>query len=126
MSKLQSPGDKRSGCTWRVLARPTFVESTCVNARLDAAVVKAAPSCFAACKQRASRKEGPTAVKQAANLTTTVKSECFYRCYWLALHQDGAAELWDSILVPAFLKSWPGSSSDACPSINGESSLADS
>ena len=47
-TEWQRPGDG-SGCTWRVRQPPTFIESTCVNDMLDAAVMKASPSCFKSC-----------------------------------------------------------------------------
>ena len=101
-----------SGCTWRVLRAPSFIESTCVNDKLDAAVMEAAPSCFASC---------PTAGGGAVD----TQSECFYRCYWLALHANAtsAQTLWASAIRPTFLNAWPTGSAEAqggaCPAVEG-------
>ena len=104
------PGDG-SGCTWRVVAAPSFVESECVNSRLDAAVMKAYPACFANCTVA-------TADPGITDLTdnSAPHSECFFRCYWLALNDNDAAatNIWKTAIKPAFLAAWeqPG----GCPS----------
>lgn len=84
------PGDG-SGCTWKILSKPSFIESTCVNEHLDAAVMKAAPSCFAGCGK-----------------PVEPNSECFYRCYWLALNKNltEAKSLWSHAIKPAFTAAW--------------------
>ena len=94
------PGDG-TGCTWRIRARPTFIESTCVNERLDQAILKATPDCF---KDKRCHDNGDV----AAGVNTS--SECFFRCYWLALNSDSASAdaLWRNVIRPTFLRAWPG------------------
>jgi hypothetical protein len=93
------PGDG-SGCTWRVRKRPSFIESTCVNNALDKAILHAKPDCF---KDRRCHDNGDVAAR------VNTSSECFFRCYWLALHssRDSADALWRDVLRPTFLHAWP-------------------
>jgi hypothetical protein len=39
------------GCTWRVLAAPTYINAVCAYGRIRSAVERHAPECFAACPQ---------------------------------------------------------------------------
>lgn len=92
------PGDG-SGCTWRIRTQPTFIQSTCVNDRLDQAILNATSDCF---KDKRCHDNGDIA--SAVNTS----SECFFRCYWLALTSDSASALWRDVIRPTFLKMWPG------------------
>ena len=87
------PGDG-SGCTWRIRGRPTFIESTCVNNKLDEAIVNSKPACF---------KDDDLAAM------VNRSSECFYRCLRRASHSGTASAdaLRSDIIRPTFLHAWP-------------------
>ena len=105
------PGDG-SGCTWRIRARPTFIESTCVSNKLDKAIMNAKPECF---EDRRCHNNGDLAAR------VNTSSECFYRCYWLALHSSttSADSLWSDVIRPTFLHAWPsgGNVTSQCATI---------
>jgi hypothetical protein len=73
--------------------------------------MKAYPACFANCTVATA---DPGITDLADN--SAPHSECFFRCYWLALNDNAAAatNIWKTAIKPAFLSAWeqPG----GCPS----------